>query len=197
MPCPSLPEELRLGPVTTAIAADAGLTPKQLRGTAWRHLFRDVYVHVDAPDTVAMRAAAAALVLPPDAVIGYTTAAWLHGADVRTTPLGPVEVILQRGGQLRRAGLRATSALLDRGDVTVVGGIPVTSPVRTAFDLARTRRGVEAVVGVDAMLNRGGCDLDELTSYVAAHPAWRGVVSARRALEQVDAGSQSPMETRM
>jgi len=89
-----------------------------------------------------MRAAAAALVLPEAAVVGYTAAAWLRGADVRTSPLAPVEVILQRGGQLRRAGIRATSALLEAGDTVVIAGIPVTSPVRTAFDLARSRRGV-------------------------------------------------------
>ena len=192
-----IPDDLRSGPFTRSYGLAAGLTHDQLRSRPWRHLLRNVYVHVDVPDTVEMRAAAAALVLPETAVVGYTAAAWLHGADVRTSPLAPVEVILQRGGQLRRAGIRATSALLEAGDAVAIAGIPVTSPVRTAFDLARSRRGVEAIVGVDAMLNRGGCDLDELTAYVAAHRAWRGVAAARNLLTQVDAGSQSPMETRM
>lgn len=194
---PHVPDTLRAQPFTRSTAQSAGLTDDHLRSSAWRHVFRDVYVHVDLPDTVASRAAAVALVLPKDAVVGYTTAAWLHGADVRAAPLDPVEVVLQRGDQMRRAGLRATSALLESGDTVVVHGIPVTSPVRTAFDLARRPGRVEPVVGVDAMLNRGGCDLADLAAYVAAHGKWRGVADARRVLAQADTGSQSPMETRM
>src|SRR5436853_5718816 len=78
-----VPDELRFAPFTTATAAAAGLSRKQLRSGAWRHVLRYVYAHVDLPDSVATRAAAIALVLPPYAVVGYTAAAWLHGADVR------------------------------------------------------------------------------------------------------------------
>lgn len=134
--------------------------------------------------------------LPDDAVVGYTAAAWLHGVDIRDRRLLDVEVIAQRGDQIRRAGVAASSALLEPADVTEVLGVPVTTPVRTTFDLARRKDLIEAVVGVDAMLNRGGCDLDELTAYTASHRKWRYVRTVDEALKHAEPLSESPMESR-
>src|SRR4051794_6644493 len=154
---------------TSEDAREVGLSYKQLRSCAYRRLFHDVYVDATAPDTLELRAEAIGLVLPADAVVGKTAAAWIHGADVRDRRCAEVEVIAQRGDQIRRAGIAATSALLAPEDVTEVFGIPVTTPTRTAYDLARRPDLIEAVVGIDAMLNRGGADLDELIAYTAAH----------------------------
>lgn len=193
---PEIPEELRLGPFTLAQAKAAGLSPKQLRSSAWRPVLHGVYVHTEVADSILLRASATKLVLPPAAVVGSTAAAWLQGADVRARSDSPIEVIAQRGDQIRRSGLLATSALLEPADVTEVFGVPVTSPTRTAFDLARRKNLIEAVVGIDAMLNRGGCDLDQLRSYVAEHRGWRGVRYAEAALQHAEPLAQSPMETR-
>jgi hypothetical protein len=160
-------------------------------------MLHDVYVASGTPDTIELRARAIGLVLPDEAVVGYSTAAWLHGVDVRRSRNdAAVDVIAQRGDQIRRAGVRATSALLERSDVVLVHGVPVTSPTRTAFDLARQRNLIEAAVGVDAMLNRGGCLMSDLTAYVASHRGWRGVRYADEALKQAEPLSQSPMESR-
>lgn len=194
---PHVPEELRAGPFRRSVALAAGLTDDHLRSNAWRRLLHDVYAWHELPDSIALRSAAAALVLPPGGVVGYTAAAWLHGVDVRTSPAASIEVIVPRGWQLRRQGLRATSALLCAADVVTVGGIAVTSPERTAFDLARRRQLVEAVVGVDAMLNRGGCCAAALSAYVGDRAGWRGVEYARAALRHADSRSESPMESRM
>ncbi|HMC67600.1 MAG TPA: type IV toxin-antitoxin system AbiEi family antitoxin, partial [Mycobacteriales bacterium] len=138
-------------PFTSEDARAVGLTYKQLRSSAYRRLFHDVYVDATEPDSVELRAAAIGLVLPDGAVVGLTAAAWLHGADVRDRRCDDIEVIAQRGDQIRRAGIAATSALLAPDDATEVLGIPVTTPTRTAFDLARRRDLIEAVVGIDAM----------------------------------------------
>src|SRR4051794_22918729 len=188
--------ELRGRVFTSEDARAVGLSYKQLRSCAYRRLFHDVYVDAAAPDTLELRAAAIGLVLPEDAVVGYTAAAWLHGADVRDRRLPDVEVIAQRGGQIRRAGLRASSALLEPDDVVEVLGIPVTTPVRTAFDLARQRDLIEGVVGIDAMVNAAGCDLGELAHYVASHRRWRGVRYADAAIAHAEPLAQSPMESR-
>src|SRR3954447_18286138 len=170
----SRPRELLVGPFTSSQARAAGLTAEQLRSACWRRLFHGVYIAAELADTVALCARAIGLVLPPDAVVGYSTAAWLHGVDVRPSPyFAAVEVIAQRGDQIRRQGVHARSAKLDEADVVHICGVPVTTPVRTAFDLARQPDLIEAVVGVDAMLNRGGCRLDALTEYVATHRKWR------------------------
>jgi hypothetical protein len=135
-------------------------------------------------------------VLPDDAAVGYEFAAWLHGADVLDGCASVLTVVGQRGDQIRKAGIRGRSGLLDPTDVVRVHGVPVTSSARTAFDLARSRPLVEGVVAVDALLNRGGCDLDELRSYTADRPGWRGVRRARSVLTQAEPLSQSPMESR-
>src|SRR4051812_39228167 len=170
---PRKPEELLGRPFTRSQARSAGLTAAELRSSAWRRILHDVYVSADIDDSFALRAAAVQLVLPDDAVVGYASAAWLRGADVRRSLKDlAVDVVAQRGDQIRRAGIRATSALLEPGDVVVCHGVPMTSATRTAFDLARRRDLIEAVVGVDAMLNRGGCELDELVTYVQQHRGW-------------------------
>ena len=191
-----IPPELLVRPFTSAEAAAVGITAAQLRSSALRRVFRDVYAAVTLPDCPEVRAAAVRLVLPDDAVVGYEDAAWLFGADVRDRRSLDIKVIGQRGDQIRIRGVNATSALLEPGDVTELRGIPVTTRVRTAFDLARRRDVIEAVVGVDAMLNRGGCDLDELTAYAAAHRGWRWVRTVDEVLKHAEPLSQSPMETR-
>jgi very-short-patch-repair endonuclease len=188
--------ELKGRPFTSEDARAVGLTYKQLRSSAYRHLFHDVYVDATEPATVQLRAAAIGLVLPDDAVVGLTAGAWLHGADVRDRRHPEIEVIAQRGDQIRRAGIKATSAMLTPEDVTEVLGVPVTTPTRTAFDLARRRDLVEAVVGIDAMLNRGGANLRELAEYTATHRKWRYVRTVDAALTHAEPLSESPMETR-
>src|SRR4051812_45571049 len=114
----SRPPELLVGPFTSSQARAAGLTAEQLRSACWRRLFHGVYIAAELADTVALRARAIGLVLPPGAVVGYSTAAWLRGVDVRPSPyFAAVEVIAQRGDQIRRQGVHARSAKLDEADV--------------------------------------------------------------------------------
>lgn len=183
-------------PFTVAEARAAGLSRAQLRTSSYRQVIHGVYVEACVPDSVELRARAVAKVLPDDAAAGLETAAWLHRVDLRRPGDVDIDVIAQRGDQIRRRGIRATSAQLDAGDVKLVFGVPVTTPTRTAFDLARNRPLVEAVAVVDAMLNQGGCDLAELQDYVATHRKWRGVRRVDAALPHAEPLAQSLMESR-
>jgi hypothetical protein len=167
-----------------------------LKSPRYRRLFSGVYVDARADVTTELLARGAALVLPEGAVVGGTTAALLLGADVRQFGDDLVYVVTARADQMRRRGVRSTAALLESGDVVEVHGTPCLSPVRTAFDLARNRWVVEAVVGVDAMLNRGGCSFDDLSDYIADRPGWRGIRWARTAMTYAEPLSESVMETR-
>lgn len=73
----------------------------------------------------------------------------------------------------------------------------LTSPVRTAYDLARRLDLVEAVVAVDALTNRFGFSLARILELAGRYPRARG----RRGLPDVVAHaeplSESPMETRL
>jgi hypothetical protein len=192
-----IPTEILTRPFTLATARAAGLTARQLGGQRCRRLFQGVYLGADVEVTVAILTQAVALILPDGAVVGGATAALLRGADVRRRDDLDIDVILLREGQIRRPGIRATAAHLEPGDVEEIMGVPVTSAVRTAFDLARQQPHlIDSVVGIDAMLNRGGCCLDDLTSYIAEHRGWRGVRWADAALLHAEPKAESPMESR-
>ncbi|HWA64902.1 MAG TPA: type IV toxin-antitoxin system AbiEi family antitoxin [Mycobacteriales bacterium] len=191
-----IPQSLARAPFTSAMARREGVTARQLQAARFRRLFHGVYVDARLTVTQQVLAQAVSLVLPAGAVVAGTTAALLHGADVRRCGYDSVEVVVPRDDQVRRVGVRARAALLEAGDVTTVRGIACLSPVRVAFDLARQRRLVDAVVGVDAMCNRGGCALPELEAYVAGRSGWRGVRYAREALLYAEPLSESVMETK-
>jgi len=192
----ALPAQLLQRPFTADDARRYGVTVKQLRGRRCRRVFRGVYIGSEVELTVPLLAEAISLVLPAGAVVGRTTAALLHGADVRAIGDAGIDIISLREGQVRRAGIRSSAALLEHGDVVHIGNVALTSPIRTAFDLGRNRNPIEAVVGVDAMLNRGGATLPALTAYLATHRGWFGVRWAAEAITHAEPRSESPMESR-
>jgi hypothetical protein len=173
---PLVPPELCVGPFTLESARRAGLTRRHLATQPWRHICRDVYVHGEIPDTLELRLAVVRLILPAHAVVSGTSAAWLHGVDIRGQN-DPIEVTARRGVTLQPRGtlLRPRQALLPLTDVMEINGVPVTTPLRTAFDLCRLQSLTEAVVGLDAMTHAGLVTLDDLVAYADGHHRWRGV----------------------
>ncbi|MEE1621107.1 type IV toxin-antitoxin system AbiEi family antitoxin [Zafaria sp. Z1313] len=91
------------------------------------------------PDTPEVRAAAAAHVAGrvPAGTLGRFTAAWIHGC---APPPGELEVLVRRFHRLPRSAdtmpLRLHEAETDARDTELLGGVPVTTPVRTAVDIA-------------------------------------------------------------
>lgn len=82
-------------------------------------------------------------------------------------------------------------------DVVCIQGVPVTSALRTCFDLSRDLPLVEAVVLVDLALHRKTVNLDEFRQYVAQRKGWRRVAQARSVAEAAEPSSESPMESRL
>lgn len=197
MPRPAVPPELTRRPFTVSEARRFGLTRYHLRSSSWRRLLRDVYAWAGLQDELRLRALAAARVLPAGAVVSGTSAAWLHGVDVRETQRLDLEVTIPRNGHMRtRPGLLVRRAALEAADVDVVQGLPVTSRVRTCFDLARRPPLVEAVVAADAFLH-AGLPLSELLAYAARSRGWRGVRQIDRVAGLSEPAAESPMETRL
>ena len=73
-------------PFTAVMAREAGISRGMLQrlkaSGQVRSPLRHVYVAAAAPDSLDLRARAAALVLPPHVVVADRAAAWLHGVDV-------------------------------------------------------------------------------------------------------------------
>jgi AbiEi antitoxin C-terminal domain len=193
------PLELLNGqPFLVSRARTLGVSITVLRGPLFRRVCRDIYVAADAPNTPTLRLAAVSLILPPTAVLSGLSAAWLLGIDVARQPDGPLEVTLPAGVTLRGRGIfTPKQATLDTADIGLRRGVRVTSPLRTAYDLARRLEVAEAVVTLDALWHRGLVTPDQLMDYAAEHGGLRGVSQISRVVELADRGSDSPMESRL
>ncbi|WP_091109877.1 hypothetical protein [Geodermatophilus dictyosporus] len=194
---PAQPSRLTTGPFrgTTAVARGL-LTADQLRSSAWRRLFRDVYLHRDLPVTHELRAVAAAGLLLPGAVVSGRSAAVLWGIELAGTD-DDVELTLPPGRHpVRVGGLRVCRASLAGDDVEGRRGVPATTPEATALDLARHLEGDDAVVAVDRVLASGLVDLGALRGR-AARCTGRGSARARAVCALADERSESPQETRL
>ena len=97
-------------------------------------------------------------------------------------------------GSRPRVGTRVHVASVPAEHCREVRGLTVTSPLRTAFDLARLHGELTGVIAADAALSMGE-DPIELTSLVDGLAHWPGAAAARRMPALVDAGAQSPGET--
>lgn len=172
-------------------------TRNELRGPRLRRLYQDIYL--DSAITPDHRdwCRAASLLLPAGGAVGLLSAAHLWG--VRQVDPGPdVRVLVPLSASLRpQPHLVVRRAQLSADDITSLYGIPVTVPLRTAFDLIRLLPHVEAVIVLDAMLRQSKLSESALLSYLDEHAGWPGVVDARRALSACDGLTESPMETRM
>jgi len=172
------------------------LTKEQLRSTAWRRLFPDVYACASLPVDHARRARAAAHLALPGAVVSGRSAGVLWGVDL-AGPDDDVECTLApgcRAGGLR--GIQVTRRALPPDEVTWCRGVRVTAVGRTALDLARIQPVEEAVVALDQFLGAGLLTMGRLRTAAAAATG-PGCRQIRRAVDLADGLAESPQETRL
>ncbi len=75
--------------------------------------------------------------------------------------------------------------------------LPVTTPARTALDIARHLPRDVAVVHLDALAAATGVTCDDVIALANKYRGARGIRRARTALALMDGGAQSPEETRL
>jgi hypothetical protein len=98
----------------------------------------------------------------------------------------------------RQPGIDVCRDRLPPTDIAIVGDVRCTTPLRTAFDLARRAPSETAgVIAIDTLLECGLVERNALHAYIDEHPGWRGVPRARAAVELCSAGVRSPAETRL
>ena len=191
-----IPEQLKHGPVTIAYAEGLGFSRQRLRGRNWRGIGCGTYVWAGIELDPHSELLALHCRLPPGCVFSGLTAARLHGMD--TDGSLAVEVTVPTGVSVRaRWGFRVQTAALDPTALTMRGPLPVTTPLRTCFDLARSVPLVDAVVALDSALHRKLVTLHELREYVGRSSRVRGLPQARRVIELVEPDVESPMESRL
>jgi hypothetical protein len=190
-------------PFTTATAYAFGWTAKQLKNLTdhgrVRRLCRGVYVDAQAADTRAQRLAAIALIRPPGAIACNETAAWLHGVDAFKPSerflLVPSFVVPHSSTRLTVPAARCRQALLADDDITSIGGIYATTPLRTTSDLLRRLYRPYALSAADAFVRAGLVDLRELWEFIAQLKGFPGIVQARSLAGLVDGRAQTSGES--
>lgn len=177
-----------------AIATGA-LTRHHVVEDTYQPLFPGVSISAHVTVTMALRATGASL-LAPDAVVGGLAAAALWDVDV-APPDPTVDLFVGRSRWRSVPGVRVHRAVVPQAETAVAGGVRVTSPARTALDLARWLPRGEAVVVVDALLRATGTDGAAARALAEGRAGERDVRRAAEALAWVDPRSPSPDASRL
>lgn len=165
------------------------LTRAHLR-SQYRPLYRGVYVPRRYNVSLRERIVGVALASPA-AVIAGVAASSIHGAKWIDDDV-PIELV----SKIRRQrGLLVRDETLDEDEVTTVAGIRVTTPTRTAFDLARHLPRDEAVERLDALMNARPFATEDVLLLAERHRGARGLRRLRVALPLIDGGAESLRET--
>lgn len=178
--------------VGTEALAEGRVTKRTLRS---RHemIYRNVYVPSGQELTAVTRGVAAWLWSGRTATIAGMSAAALHGSSWIDARL-PAE--LNRTEACNVDGIIVHRETLLDDEICRVRGMPVTTPARTAFDLARRKGLTTAVIRLDALANATGLNPTSIESVTESHRGMRGLVQLRKAVELMDGGAESPQETR-
>ncbi|MCH6167841.1 DUF559 domain-containing protein [Pseudonocardia alaniniphila] len=194
-----MPIDLR-SPFRGSDAVATGLvTAKALRGPRFRRLFTGIFVAADVEVDLALRSRAALLLADGRGALGGWSAAELLAASCGPED-APAEIVVARGGCGcgSRPGLRVRRDRLAFDEITVLpDGIVVTTPLRTAYDLARRSPLVDAVVAVDALANVHGFAPADLVPFGSRHLGARGSTQLPTVVAMADPRAESPMETRI
>ncbi|OPX13397.1 hypothetical protein [Mycobacterium sp. AT1] len=171
--------------------ATGRLTRGQLR---WNYapLFPGVYSPKSAEASLRTRTVGAWLWSGREGVVAGRAAAAIHGAQWVSADT-PIEVIAKRDRS--PTGIIARNERIDPDEVTTVGGLLVTTPARTAADLARHLPPDLAVRHLDALAVATNVPAEHALALLERHPRARGRRRAPVALGLVDSGGQSPKET--
>ena len=184
-------------PFRGSVAVAAGAVSRGvLRGPRFLRLFPDVYVAADVPVDHLLFCRAATLYVGSDAVVSGLSALAVHG--VPQLPLGEPTVEISVGRSLyaaRNPRISVVRSAVDVADVVRRASMPVTSGVRTGFDLARRLPLSSAVAALDGLTHRHLATVDQIRAYALAHPAGDCCRQIARVLSLVDPASESPMES--
>ena len=169
------------------------LTRSQLR-SGYVSLHRDVYVRRGTRQSASSRGEAAWLWSGRLGVLAGRSAAALHGAKWVDDD-APAQ-LLHRNRRPPQ-GIETWSDRFEDDEVQVIRGMPVTTPARTALDMACRLPLDDAVAAIDALANATKLAMADVDLLAQRYRGRRAIRRARVALDLVDAGAESPQETRV
>lgn len=156
---------------------------------------RETWASASRDERLAMRDRAAHLVMETEHLMSHDSAARALGIPLLRPRRELVHVTRPGvGGSRTKSGVKHHLTRLELPDTVTVGCLEVTSPARTALDLAREHGLEPGVVAMDHVLGSGvrrgsvERELQEMWS-------WPYVRTARAALGLADGRAESPAET--
>lgn len=189
--------------VTVAELRRNGLSEDDIRAyvRGWHRVRRGIFTPTwpESPHEQHLVSARAVLIgHRTGTVLSHVTGALAWGLPVMVPDPGPV--VVSRLGDLtvpdkRSAGLRVIGSPLDRRDVVVIDGMPVTSAVRTVLDCARSLPKRVALAVADAAAHADLLPDAEMQRVLSQMKGWKGIPRARAVLPLVEPATESPGET--
>jgi hypothetical protein len=193
-------------PFSTAEAFALGVTRHRL-GEYVRHgllvsPIKGVHHVPHLADSLDLRVACVRLVAPPDAVVCDQTAGWLHDAPMVLAPdahvvVPKVDLYVPQGRRVRHGLAESGERTFLPRDLVEIGGLVVTSPLRTACDLGRLRHRDLAFASLDAMLRTGKVTRSELVAEAnsSRYKGYRHIRQLRELAPDADPGAESMGES--
>lgn len=157
-----------------------------------RAIMPNVYLDNRLEPSLRQRIVAAWLWSQRGAVIAGAAASALHGA--KWVDDDTVVELIWRNARAPK-GVHTRNELLGDGETQQIGSLCVTTPERTAFDLARRGTVGQAVARLDALARSTDFKVGDVAELARRHPHTRGLRQLEIALDLVDSGAQSPKET--
>jgi very-short-patch-repair endonuclease len=173
-------------------ALSAGLLTRHELRRWYRPIYRDVLVPKQDQPSLHDRAMGAWLWWRRQGIVAGLAASSMHG----TAWVGddvPIELIWRNSRPHR--GLVVRDERIGEDEIVQVGGIPVTTPARTAFDIGRHLPPATAVARLDALARAQNLPVADVLQLAQRYQRARGVRRLKQSLGLVDAGAQSPKET--
>jgi hypothetical protein len=187
------PRHIAVLPFRGSDARRDGVLNRYQLATSYDAVFRDVYVPRGHELTATDKAVAAWLWSDRKATVAGLSAAALHGTLWIDAHL-PAE--LNQRSQHKTSGILLHAEHLRDDETSLLRGIPVTCPIRTAFDIGRRGPLVASVVHLDALLRATHTTAADIDVIVDRYRGARGIVQLRKALRLADPGAESPQETK-
>jgi hypothetical protein len=167
------------------------LSRGQLRWN-FRAMFPDVYIPKEATPSLSHRSVGAWLWSGRRGVIAGLAAAALRGARW-VDESSDVELIWSCGRP--PPGIVVRNERIGTDEIVEIAGLPVTTPERTALDVARHAPRDPAVARLDALARATGVTVSDVLPLVDRYRGARGLRRSIVALSLMDGGSQSPRES--
>jgi hypothetical protein len=173
-------------------AVTAGVLTRHALRRDFVALHQDVYLARGTAITPVLRAKACWLRSKRRGILAGFSASALHGA--RWIDRARPAAIIDSNRRPTR-GVEAWADRIEDDEICVIAGMRVTTPVRTALDLACRYPVDEAVAAIDALARATKLKMADVELLADRYRGRHGIRNARVALDLVDAGAESPRET--